>query len=301
MKKYFVSLLFVVTSSFAWSQTQYNETSVLIPTVGYFTSSPEGKPPNATKAVFRAPVSNQPTPAVLIIHGTGGFGDGRGRALSMALLEENIASLEIDLFGSRGLTPSGKNRLSPTWNYLPDIWGALKWLSENPNVESGKIGMTGFSLGGVLTLHMTLHAMRTETSDEVNWDELMPKSFVAWYPVCSGFILAKEEMAQYRKTAGTELITENLLIIAPTNDQYEKKSDSCVDFAREVYDQGPEMVWLVQGATHGFDGVHNKSGTFYSRAAEKFGRSGRVSLVQDSRTGNLYRQRVSKYFSETLN
>lgn len=280
---------------------KFTETAVLIPTIGYFSNSPEGRPPEFTKGTFRAPVSTQATPAVLIVHGTAGYGDGRGRALAMALLEEDIASLEIDLFGSRGLAPSAKNRISPTWNYLPDIWGALHWLSENPNVESSKIGMTGFSLGGALTLHMTLHAMRTETTANINWDDLMPKSFVAWYPVCSGFLVAKDEMDGYRKASGTELVAENLLIIAPTNDQYEKKSDSCVDLARNVYGKGPDIVWLVENATHGFDGVHNKSGTYYSQTAAQFGRSGRVSLRQDTQTGNRYRQRVSEYFSETLN
>lgn len=91
------------------------------------------------------------TPAVLICHGSNGV-DGRGEFHAAALNAAGIATLEIDMWAARGAVRGATARPRSPLETLPDAFGALAFLRTQPEIDPARIGIMGFSWGGVVTL-----------------------------------------------------------------------------------------------------------------------------------------------------
>jgi dienelactone hydrolase len=89
-------------------------------------------------------------PAVVIAHGSAGV-DGRGPGYSRALNAGGVATLEIDMWAARGLK-GGLDRPRSMHETLPDVFGALTFLAGRPEIDPERIGIMGFSWGGVLSM-----------------------------------------------------------------------------------------------------------------------------------------------------
>jgi len=120
-----------------------------------------------------------PAPAVLICHGSDGV-DGRGEFHAAALNAAGIATFEIDMWAARGTARGAAARPRSIPETLPDAFAAAAFLARQPEVDAGRIGVLGFSWGGVVSL---LSATR-------RWRERLGAAappFVAHaalYPVC---------------------------------------------------------------------------------------------------------------------
>src|SRR5262245_280428 len=90
-------------------------------------------------------VSGTKRPAVVVIHGSGGLQDGVGTRYVEALNQAGIATLELDLF------PRGGRPETPRHNF-PHMYGGLIYLATHPRIDPARIGVMGFSWGGVLSL-----------------------------------------------------------------------------------------------------------------------------------------------------
>jgi dienelactone hydrolase len=89
-------------------------------------------------------------PAVIIVHGSAGL-DSRGFAYSRRLNARGIATLEVDLWTARGVrTPAERPR--SVVETLPDAFAALAYLANQEAFASSRIGIMGFSWGGVVTM-----------------------------------------------------------------------------------------------------------------------------------------------------
>jgi dienelactone hydrolase len=119
-------------------------------------------------------------PAVVILHGSAGV-DSRGALYARALNDAGIATLEIDMWGARGITGAGDRPPLPTFT-LPDAYGALDYLSKTPGIDAQRIGVLGFSWGGVMSL---LSANQSYTDSLGNG--LKFAAHVAHYPICWGY------------------------------------------------------------------------------------------------------------------
>lgn len=97
-------------------------------------------------------------PAMVILHGSGGDWSGRGVNLAMYLARRGIAGLAVDTFAARNLrsTDDYIERLNraPIYSQMADALSALQALQSHPYIDTGKIGVTGFSLGAGSTLYM---------------------------------------------------------------------------------------------------------------------------------------------------
>jgi dienelactone hydrolase len=89
--------------------------------------------------------------AVLICHGSDGV-DGRGEFYAPALHEAGIATLEIDMWAARGTGRGAASRPGSPIETLPDAFGALRFLAAQPEIDPARIGIRGFSWGGVVSL-----------------------------------------------------------------------------------------------------------------------------------------------------
>ena len=72
-------------------------------------------------------------PAVPYVHGTEGV-DGRGAFSAWALNEAGIATLEIDMWGARGLAPGAANRRNPEPTQ-PFAYGAFRFLAAQAMID----------------------------------------------------------------------------------------------------------------------------------------------------------------------
>ena len=90
-------------------------------------------------------------PAMLVCHGSGGV-DARGEFHIAALNAAGIATLEIDMWAARGTARGAGARARSVPETLPDAFGALAFLRDQPEIDPARIGIMGFSWGGVVTL-----------------------------------------------------------------------------------------------------------------------------------------------------
>ena len=221
-------------------------------------SSPETNPPNFIKGkIYYPKKSKKEYPIVLFLHSTAGL-EYRAKKMREMFLDNDIAFLEIDMFGSRKTKAGYKNRLKLVRNYLPDVYGALNWINSNEKINKKKIAIVGQSMGGILALNVALGLHPWMFS--YNWDQLMPSAVVAWYPVCSSF--NNDENLYKRLVDNSEIRNKPILntsIITPSNDAYEKTKFECVEFYKKFFPkENIDLVWTVENSTHGFDGNPKK-------------------------------------------
>lgn len=92
-------------------------------------------------------------PAVVIIPGSGGYFDWMFTNIAQPLNEAEIATFIVDSFTGRGVTETStdQGRVSMAASIM-DGFSALKLLADRPEIDPERIGITGFSRGGVASM-----------------------------------------------------------------------------------------------------------------------------------------------------
>jgi dienelactone hydrolase len=96
----------------------------------------------------------RPLPAVVIVQGLGGPKPRREIAYGRFLARNGYLALTTDSFASRGL---GRNQICralrvSTAMLLADAFAGLDWLSRHPAAARRRIGVIGFSFGGMVSV-----------------------------------------------------------------------------------------------------------------------------------------------------
>lgn len=101
-------------------------------------------------------------PAMVIMHGIGGLymRDGRRRAYfeyAELLASNGIAAVIIDTHGARGLGVSSQlgNTEVSIYSFAADAFAAADLLRTHPQIDPDRIGIMGFSKGGLTSLLVT--------------------------------------------------------------------------------------------------------------------------------------------------
>lgn len=210
-----------------------------------------GVPP-VFDAARRCFVAATGRPAVLIVHGSSGV-DARGDFHEQALHEAGFATLQIDMWEARGVTDLSNRPQVPLYTY-PDVFNALAFLSARPEVDPARIGVLGFSWGGVMALGSSekLYARLFGGGRQF-------KAHVAHYPVCYGANNA-DILAAFGVTpalAGTQYLHPTgapVLIQIGTRDGYDNSAAPCQALA-ELVNRGsrPLQVAVYPDAYHAWD------------------------------------------------
>jgi dienelactone hydrolase len=137
-----------------------------------------GEPSLQVAGKLMAPAEGPPAPAVLICHGSDGV-DGRGAFHAEALTAAGMATLEIDMWAARGTGRGASARPKSVPETLPDAFGAAAFLARQPEVDPSRIGVLGFSWGGVVSLLSASRAWR----DRLGSDAPAFAAHAALYPV----------------------------------------------------------------------------------------------------------------------
>lgn len=100
--------------------------------------------------------ADNPVPAMIILHGSGGILPSREIAYGKWMASHGIAGLVVNSYGARGVTektPYGlKVAIVSDADEVADAYSALKFINQHPAIKSTKIGLMGFSYGGMATI-----------------------------------------------------------------------------------------------------------------------------------------------------
>lgn len=232
--------------------------------------------------------STERVPAVVIIHNSGGLQDRTGAGYVKVLNDAGIATLELDLF------PRG-NRPSTTRENLPHTFGSLVFLAAHPRIDPARIGIMGFSWGGILSL--------VSASTEVaNAYVAAPPKFaahLALYPVCSAQLgIVRGTSRSYPASTYQAMTGAPVLILAAEKDDYDKP-DSCQQFVDALSETARAHISLTvyRGVGHGWDTQENR--TYMDNAARE-GRGGYVTHSRDDAVAKESQKTAVQFFTQSF-
>ncbi len=99
--------------------------------------------------------AEKPVPAMVIIHGSGGIAEGREKEYAKFLAVNGIASLVMHYYDARGVDLDAhymsKVMSTTEVDLIVDAYASLKALGTHPAIDAARIGVMGFSYGGMAT------------------------------------------------------------------------------------------------------------------------------------------------------
>jgi dienelactone hydrolase len=290
VKPWVAGLSVVLSLSGCAQQEPLKEDPIRTPVVRHgYVSFPALGSPTPLQVAGRLSVPTQvqgKVPAVLIAHGSGGV-DTRGGFHAEALHEAGIATLEIDMWAARGLSGGAVGRPRAVMETLPDAYGALKFLSAHPAIDASRIGIMGFSWGGVM-------AMLTATRKYAAGAE-PGQRFVAhapFYPVCW----------VYNRVPGytfSDLTGAPVLLQAGEADQYDNP-DSCQQLVDSLgaADRPSVELTVYPGATHAWDRL--EPAIQVNDPYAHTGQGGPVDIVPSPETAHTSRRAAVAFFEKAF-
>jgi dienelactone hydrolase len=118
-------------------------------------------------------------PAVIVVHGLGGYRDSNEGYVAAELRKAGFATLTYDSFAARGVTGAA---LQGSAGYLlpgvADAFAALRLLSGGPRIDADRITIIGFSYGAEVAHLAALEPLRSA----LNPGEGRFAAHVAFYP-----------------------------------------------------------------------------------------------------------------------
>lgn len=232
------------------------------------------------KANLRTPrASGAKVPAVVVLHSAGGI-DGTASPYIDELLNLGIASLEVEMFARGGAIPFKDS--------LPYAYASLAFLAKHPSVDSSRIGILGFSYGGILAiLSASADATKTYLGEGPSF-----AAHVSLYPICwihaelaagatdLGSAYTNRFMAGISAPMYLRTTDSPTLLLGGEKDEYDAP-DSCPQFVNALPEPTKRRYKTVvyPNAYHGWDAPNDSS--FNDPAAYK-GRGGRVNRIRNS-------------------
>ncbi len=245
-------------------------------------------PPLTIAGQLRVPATGADKyPAVVIVHGSAGI-DSRNKFYADALNLAGIATLEIDMWAARGWLGGVTGRPAGVPETLPDAYGALKFLSTLPRIDASRIGITGFSWGGVVTM-LTATAPYT---NQYTGGALKFAAHAANYPVCWVY----NHVPGYEFSAFTGA---PVFIQAGQLDQYDLPT-SCPDLVASLtpYDRNFISAVVYPGATHAWDRL--QPAETVTDPYSHLGQGGQVEFVPNPPVAAVSRAATVEFFERAF-
>lgn len=138
-------------------------------------------PAVALTADLYLPRGSGPFPALVLKHGSGGMEGPTGaniRKWAQTFAGWGVAALVVDSFGARKISETANNQgqLS-TFAEVADALAALQALGADPRIDRTRIGIVGWSRGGLIAMQTALDAVRKV----VIADDLKFAAHIAFY------------------------------------------------------------------------------------------------------------------------
>lgn len=193
-------------------------------------------------------VAGQGRPAVVVLHGSAGI-DARGDFYATALNARGIATLEIDMWEARGIVSLADRPPHPIFTY-PDAFAALAYLSAYPGIDPARIGVMGFSWGGVIAMASATENYATSFGGPRRF-----KAHVAHYPVCYAYNHPFISNSDFGSNAGNPLTGAPILIQIGDQDGYDEGATRCAELKASLVADEQDLMTVVTyaGAHHAWD------------------------------------------------
>jgi dienelactone hydrolase len=226
--------------------------------------------------------SNTAIPAVVILHSSAGV-DSTGAFYARALNNSGIATLELDLWGARDLDGGSENRPQLPQETLPDVFAALAYLAQHQSIDKDRIGVIGFSWGGILS-------MLTATEQYMDGFPYRFAGHVAHYPLCWLFNYAPG--FEFANLTGVPV-----LIQTGDKDDYDLP-ETCPTLVDNLPEQDQSLVEVnvYKRAFHAWDRLEPK--WIVEDPFSHLGQGGEVTLAPNIRVAYKSRYRVVKFFTK---
>lgn len=149
-------------------------------------NGPESAPPTeAVGTLFLPPGASAaaPVPAVVLLHGASGVQSVREITYGRQFAARGVAALVVDVFAPRRERATGFiNRLLEITEamFLADAFAALDYLATRPEVDAGRVGLVGFSYGGMVATY----AAYAQVAERFAPDGRRFAAHVAFYAPC---------------------------------------------------------------------------------------------------------------------
>ena len=224
-------------------------------------------------AQFRLPrtESSSPVPAVVILHSSGGV-DSTGEYYAKALNNAGIATLEVDLWGGRGLLGGTIDRPESPLDTLPDAFAALHYLVQREEIDAERIGVIGFSWGGVLSMLTATEQYMSLTGAPYRF-----AGHVAHYPLCWLYNNTDAPGFEFSNLTGAPVMIQTGAL-----DDYDQP-ESCPLMMSNLLEADRELVHLkvYKNAYHAWDRLEPE--LLVTDAASHLGTGGDVLLSPNRR------------------
>ena len=226
-------------------------------------------------------------PAVVILHGSSGV-DFRGDFYARALNAAGIATLEIDMWEARKITTTADRPPFPLFTY-PDAFGALAFLAEHPKIDPERIGVLGFSWGGVIAMAAATNIYASQFGNGRHF-----AAHVAHYPVCYTY------NSQYPGTDFYDLTGAPILIQIGDEDGYDNGCEPCFALRDSLDMDEKKLVKIVvyENAYHAWDRLEVP--VTIEDPFSNLGAGGTVGLIPDVDCAYESRRRAVGFFLNTL-
>lgn len=248
--------------------------------------------------------SHRRLPAVLILHGSAGV-DARGDFHEQALNEAGIATLQIDMWQARGISGAAQRPAAPILTY-PDAFSALAFLAQQPGIDGNRVGVLGFSWGGVVSLGAAERLYVGMFGGGRTF-----KAHVAHYPVCYAWNNAALLATLHTTPAQFGVQWLNLtgapvMIQVGSKDDYDNGTRPCETLAQAVNPANGNVVNVrtYPDATHAWDRLmvpinvpdpYGNLGSYFST-----GTVPNVQFTPDVAQAYASRARVVRFFEREL-
>ena len=209
------------------------------------------------------------------------------------------------MWEARGVGGLSNRPQLPIFTY-PDAFSALAFLGAHPSIDADRVGVLGFSWGGVVSLAASeqLYAGLFGSGRKF-------AAHVANYPVCYGAnnaaIFARIGISPAQ--AGTQLLHLTgapVLIQIGSNDDYDNGTDHCLALAQSLNPSNNNVVEVAkyQGAYHAWDRIlipvmapdpFANEGSYFTT-----GQIPTVEIVPDVVKAYVSRDRVVRFFRRNL-
>ncbi len=186
----------------------------------------------------------KPWPAIVIAHGSAGIQDKDGQRWVPLLNQMGIATFAVDSFKPRKISRSDEDQsvLDQSANDA-DALAALKLLASDPRIDPQRIGVMGFSRGGIVALETALDRFRRGMVD----GELRFAAHIAFYPGCG---------LRYWRTPSPLTGAPIMMALAEKDDYV--PAQACIAYAEAMKQAGQDIeLHVYAGAYHDFDNTVN--------------------------------------------
>ncbi len=109
--------------------------------------------------------ADNPVPAMVIVPGSGGIAPGREHEYAAWFNQRGIAAFVVEYYEPRGFTNDDNYMIRTSavteFDLISDAYSALKLLGSSPKIDAERIGIIGFSYGGMaarLAMDSRIHA-----------------------------------------------------------------------------------------------------------------------------------------------